>query len=192
MWQRQSGLEGLVDLVASYPPSTMAVHLSSFLEAASRLTLDSEVDVRKLAVRLLLSILTAVDDGQLAPSFEIVTRYLACSMSHINSAVRETSLDVLDVLITKSPKLTATHCQVIYWMNHFISFLLCLVLFILVGRVAGLFGFNIIETQRFWFTETYCSNQRTHFYKCLAIESIKQFTFIVECYCRKQYIWIKK
>lgn len=112
MWQRQSALEGLVDLVASYPPQTMAVHLSSFLEAASRLTLDFEADIRKLAVKLLLSVLTAVDEGQIAPSFEIVTKYLACSMSHINSAVRETSLSVLDVLITKSPKLTAVHCQV--------------------------------------------------------------------------------
>jgi len=114
MWQRQSALEGLVDLVASYPPQTMAVHLSSFLEAASRLTLDFEADIRKLAVKLLLSVLTAVDEGQIAPSFEIVTRYLACSMSHINSAVRETSLSVLDVLITKSPKLTAIHCQVLF------------------------------------------------------------------------------
>lgn len=112
MWQRQSGLEGLVDLVASYPPQTMSVHISSFLEAASRLTLDCEVDIRKLAVKLLSSVLTAVDEEQIAPSFEIVTRYLACAMSHINSAVRETSLSVLDVLITKSPKLTATHCQV--------------------------------------------------------------------------------
>lgn len=112
MWQRQSGLEGLIDLVASYPPQTMAVHLSSFLEAASRLSLDSEVDIRKLAVKLLSSILIAVNEEQISPSFEIVTRYLACAMSHINSAVRETSLSMLDVLITKSPKLTATHCQV--------------------------------------------------------------------------------
>jgi len=114
MWQRQSGLEGLIDLVASYPPQTMAVHLSSFLEAASRLTLDCEADIRKLAVKLLSSILTAVDEEQIAPSFEIVIRYLACAMSHINSAVRETSLNVLDVLITKNPKLTAIHCQVLY------------------------------------------------------------------------------
>lgn len=114
MWQRQSGLEGLIDLVASYPPQMMAVHLSSFLEAASRLTLDCETDVRKLAVKLLSTVFVAVDEELIAPSFEIVTRYLACAMSHINSAVRETSLSVLDVLITKSPKLTATHCQVFY------------------------------------------------------------------------------
>ncbi|KAL4091103.1 hypothetical protein QTP88_025843 [Uroleucon formosanum] len=113
MWQRQSGLEGLIDLVASYPPQTMAVHLSSFLEAASRLTLDSEADIRQLAVKLLSSILTAVEEKQIAPSFEIVIRYLACAMSHINSAVRETSLNVLDVLITKHPKLTAVHCQTV-------------------------------------------------------------------------------
>lgn len=91
----------------------MAVHLSSFLEAGSRLTLDCEADIRKLAVKLLSSVLTTVNEEQIAPSFEIVTRYLACAMSHINSAVRETSLSVLDVLITKSPKLTATHCQVL-------------------------------------------------------------------------------
>lgn len=119
MWQRQSGLEGLVDLVASYPPQTMAVHLSSFLEAASRLTLDTEADIRKLAVKLLSSILAAVNEQQIAPSFEIVIRYLACAMSHINSGVRETSLGVLDVLITKSPKLTATHCQVLYAFGFF-------------------------------------------------------------------------
>lgn len=113
VWQKQSGLEGLIDLVSSYPPQTMALHLSSFLEAASRLTLDCEIDIRKLAVKLLSSVLSAVDEQQIAPSFEIVTRYLACAMSHINSAVRETSLSVLDVLITKSPKLTAIHCQVL-------------------------------------------------------------------------------
>ncbi|XP_050548114.1 testis-expressed protein 10-like, partial [Daktulosphaira vitifoliae] len=111
MWQRQSALEGLNDLVAFYPPQTMAVHLSSFLEAASRLSLDCEADIRKLAVKLLSSILTAVNEDQVAPSFEIVTRYLACAMSHINSAVRETSLQVLEVLIEKCPKLTATQCQ---------------------------------------------------------------------------------
>jgi pre-rRNA-processing protein IPI1 len=83
------------------------------LEAGSRLTLDCEADIRQLAVKLLSAVLTAVTDEQIAPSFEIVTRYLACAMSHINSAVRETSLSVLDVLITKSPKLTATHCQVL-------------------------------------------------------------------------------
>lgn len=114
MWQKQSGLEGLIDLVSSYPPQTMALHLSSFLEAASRLTLDCEIDIRKLAVKLLSSVLSAVDEHQIAPSFEIVTRYLACAMSHINSGVRETSLSVLDVLITKSPKLTAIHCQVLH------------------------------------------------------------------------------
>lgn len=119
MWQRQSGLEGLIDLVASYPPQTLALHLSSFLEAASRLTLDGEADIRKLAVKLLSSILIAVNEDQIAPSFEIVIRYLACAMSHINSAVRETSLNVLDVLITKSPKLTATHSQV---LQYFILF----------------------------------------------------------------------
>ncbi|XP_050423883.1 testis-expressed protein 10 [Adelges cooleyi] len=111
LWQRQSALEGLNDLVAFYPPQTMAVHLSSFLEAASRLTLDCESDIRKLAVKLLSSVLSAVNEEQVAPSFEIVTRYLACAMSHINSAVRETSLKVLEVLIEKNPKLTATHCQ---------------------------------------------------------------------------------
>lgn len=98
----------------------MAVHLSSFLEAASRLTLDCEADIRKLAVKLLSSILTAVDEQQITPSFEIVIRYLACAMSHINSTVRETSLSVLDVLITKSPKLTATHCQVLYQFRFLI------------------------------------------------------------------------
>lgn len=120
MWQRQSALEGLVDLVASYPPQTMAVHLSSFLEAASRLTLDGEADIRKLAVKLLSSILTAVNEDQIAPSFEIVIRYLACSMNHINPAVRETSLNVLDVLISKNPKLTAIHCQVFSFLLKFI------------------------------------------------------------------------
>jgi len=115
MWQRQSALEGLVDLVASYPPQTMAIHLSSFLEAASRLTLDFEADVRLLAVKLLSSVLSAVGEEQITPSFEIVIRYLACSMSHINSAVRETSLSVLGILITKCPKLTAIHCQVLYF-----------------------------------------------------------------------------
>lgn len=113
MWQKQSGLEGLIDLVVSYPPHAMALHLSSFLEAASRLTLDGEADIRKLAVKLLSSVLTAVNEDQIAPSFEIVIRYLACAMSHINSNVRETSLSVLDVLITKTPKLTATHSQVL-------------------------------------------------------------------------------
>lgn len=122
MWQRQSGLEGLIDLVASYPPQTMAVHLSSFLEAASRLTLDLEADIRKLAVKLLSAIMNAVDEELIAPSFEIVIRYLACAMSHINSAVRETSLGVLDVLISKSPKLTATHCQVIYKYLLFVAY----------------------------------------------------------------------
>jgi len=68
----------------------MTVHLSSFLEAASCLTPDSEADIRKLAVKLLSSILTAVEEKQIASSFEIIIRYLACAMSHIYSAVRET------------------------------------------------------------------------------------------------------
>lgn len=50
-------------------------------------------------------------ETQLTPLFEIIIKYLACAMSHIDSSTRENSLIMLDTLIQKSPRLTAKHCQ---------------------------------------------------------------------------------
>lgn len=59
-----------------------------------------------------------VTEEELAPLFEIVVRYLACAMSHLDPGVREDSLLIIDVLLEQCPILTANYRSL---LPHFLD-----------------------------------------------------------------------
>lgn len=108
---RNSGLQGLTEVISTYGILRCISHLPTLLEAVCRLLLDIEADIRSNAVKLLTLILSQVTEDQITPLFDIIVKYLTCAMSHINGDIRESSLIILDTLIAKNAKLTAIHCE---------------------------------------------------------------------------------
>jgi hypothetical protein len=57
---QKNSLAGLQELVMNHSEEILGLHLAELIEAAARLTLDQEKDVRKAAFKLLSIVLTQV------------------------------------------------------------------------------------------------------------------------------------
>ncbi|KAK7580226.1 hypothetical protein V9T40_000855 [Parthenolecanium corni] len=108
---RINSLSSLSEMIHTHQNALLNPHLPALLHAASNLILDKEKDVRQEAIKLLSIILTVCSESQLSSLFEIIIKYLACAMTHIDADIRESSLSMLDILISKQPSLTARHCE---------------------------------------------------------------------------------
>ncbi|XP_065206311.1 testis-expressed protein 10 homolog [Planococcus citri] len=108
---RINALNGLCEVVNDHTDAVLSLNLPAVLHAASNLILDKEHEVRSEAIKLLSTVLSKATQTQLTPLFEIIIKYLACAMSHIDANIRESSLTMLDILISKCPNLTASLCQ---------------------------------------------------------------------------------
>lgn len=115
---KQDGLSGLLEIVTLNPTSVIKSHFSSILDSVSPLMLDISASTRKAAVKLLSAMFSQVSEEELAPLYEIIIRYLACAMSHLDAGVREDSLLVIDVLLEQCPILTASHRSL---LPHFLD-----------------------------------------------------------------------
>ncbi|KAI5750036.1 hypothetical protein M8J76_012318 [Diaphorina citri] len=115
---KQDGLSGLLEIITLNPTSVIKSHFSSILDSVSPLMLDISATTRKAAVKLLSAMFSQVTEEELAPLFEIVVRYLACAMSHLDAGVREDSLLIIDVLLEQCPILTANYRSL---LPHFLD-----------------------------------------------------------------------
>uniref|UniRef100_A0A8D8RUF7 Testis-expressed sequence 10 protein homolog n=1 Tax=Cacopsylla melanoneura TaxID=428564 RepID=A0A8D8RUF7_9HEMI len=115
---KQDGLSGLFEIVTLNATSLIKSHFSSIVDSVSSLMLDISGNTRKAVVKLLSAMFSQVTEEELSPLFEIIVRYLACAMSHMDSGVREDSLLIIDILLEQCPLLTAKHRSL---LPHFLD-----------------------------------------------------------------------
>ncbi|XP_014286746.1 testis-expressed protein 10 [Halyomorpha halys] len=99
-------LSGLKELLTQYSKNFIESNFANLIESISKLTLDESRIIRKDANKLLATILSQVPASQVAPLFPLLSSYLVCGLTHIDTAIREDSLFLLDALLKHNPE----HC----------------------------------------------------------------------------------
>lgn len=111
---RQDAIQGLAELVANFPSEILdGVYLPQVIENVTRLCLECESAVRREAVKFLGSIFKKVDEVHILPLLEVLLSYMCCAMTHINHAIQEDSLLLLDAVLDSYPKLIARHIHTV-------------------------------------------------------------------------------
>ncbi|XP_047119984.1 testis-expressed protein 10 homolog [Schistocerca piceifrons] len=111
---RQDAIRGLAELVANFSSEVLdGVHLPQVIENVTRLSLECESAVRREAVKLLGSIFKKVDEVHILPLMNVLFSYMCCAMTHINHAIQEDSLLLLDAVLDSYPKLMAHHIHTV-------------------------------------------------------------------------------
>ncbi|XP_054267706.1 testis-expressed protein 10-like isoform X2 [Macrosteles quadrilineatus] len=116
---RQEALAGLRELIVTHGSDVILPSLSPLLQAVMGLTVDKESDVRTDTIKLLAAVFTRVEEDELAPLYPSVVCHLTCAMTHIEPAVRNDSLLLLDTMLATLPRLTANHTQAL--LPHFLD-----------------------------------------------------------------------
>lgn len=103
---KHTALVGLKELLTLHP-SVLEQHLSRLLSEVAALFTDKDPKVRVAAIRLLRFIAQCVPVDRAAPFFPLLSAHLSCAMTHIQAAIQEDALKVLDVLLDHYPALLA-------------------------------------------------------------------------------------
>ena len=85
-------------------PGIIEKYLSTIVEQLGAMCLDMEVTVRNAFVKLFRAVLSSCNVTFLEPYRAILCAHLCCAMTHINGAVREDSLVLLDVYLECCPQ----------------------------------------------------------------------------------------
>uniref|UniRef100_A0A0A1WDU1 Testis-expressed sequence 10 protein homolog n=1 Tax=Zeugodacus cucurbitae TaxID=28588 RepID=A0A0A1WDU1_ZEUCU len=84
-------------------------YMNSLLQGVSAISLDIDRDTRRDSFKVLKCLLSALKTDEVVPFFHIISSYLRCAMTHIQPAIQEDSLLMLDVLMEHVPQLVVTH-----------------------------------------------------------------------------------
>ncbi|XP_050328480.1 testis-expressed protein 10 [Bactrocera neohumeralis] len=84
-------------------------YMHSLLQSVSAISLDIDRETRRDSFKALKCLLTALKTDEVVPFFHIISSYLRCAMTHIQPAIQEDSLLMLDVLMEHVPQLVVTH-----------------------------------------------------------------------------------
>lgn len=98
-------LSGLKELITEFSEQILETNLAPLIESISKLTLDESKDIRKESNTLLSVMLSKAPLRNLAPLFPSLSSYLICGITHIDNAIREDSLLLLDSLLKWTPSL---------------------------------------------------------------------------------------
>lgn len=100
-------------MLTHYPEETNK-HLGAIIHGIAQLSLDVEKDVRKESYKALGILLSITTTEAVAPFFDTLSSYLRCAMTHIQMAIQEDSLFMLDNLLTYVPALVAANSDRIF------------------------------------------------------------------------------
>lgn len=84
-------------------------YMNSLLQSISAISLDIDKETRRGSFKVLKCLLTTLKTDEVVPFFHIISSYLRCAMTHIQPAIQEDSLLMLDVLMEHVPQLVVTH-----------------------------------------------------------------------------------
>ncbi|KAM4581153.1 testis-expressed protein 10 homolog [Odontesthes bonariensis] len=97
----------------SISPSLLEQHLSRLLSEVAAVLTDKDGNVRVAATRVLRFIAQSVPAERVAPFFPLLSAHLSCAMTHIESAIQEDAMNVLDVFLEHYPSLLAARPAVL-------------------------------------------------------------------------------
>ncbi|XP_067638740.1 testis-expressed protein 10 [Eurosta solidaginis] len=105
---RADALRNLREAIGANSVSTIG-YMNSLVQSVSAISLDVDRDTRRDSFKALKCLLGTLKTEEVVPFFHIISSYLRCAMTHINTAIQEDSLLMLDVLLENVPKLVVTH-----------------------------------------------------------------------------------
>ncbi|GAB0088764.1 hypothetical protein DMENIID0001_032280 [Sergentomyia squamirostris] len=111
---KQDSLKSIREVIGSNPEELFPKHLGEILQTIGQMCLDIEKDVRRESFRCLQSLLGGIDVKMVDPFFEMLSSYLRCAMTHLQNAIQDDSLLLLDVLLEKVPHLVARNSDKIF------------------------------------------------------------------------------
>ncbi|KAH0546906.1 testis-expressed protein 10 [Cotesia glomerata] len=118
---RQEAIKELDDILKNHPSEILNSNLSTILQGLGALVLDREQDIRRDTLKTLSLILGSIKPEHLAPFSGTLISYLCCAMTHITPAIKEDSLNFLDIIVEKSCHLIAKNSQKI--LSLFLDFI---------------------------------------------------------------------
>lgn len=110
---RIESLRNLRDAISINHPGLLS-HLNDVIQGIAAISLDMERDARRESFKTLSSLLGHLSTEAVGPFFHIISSYLRCAMTHIQSAIQEDALLMLDVLLQHVPHLVAVHSAKIF------------------------------------------------------------------------------
>lgn len=108
---RQEAIKELKEVILDHSSRILSSSLGTLLQGISVLTLDKESKIRKDTLKVLSLLLGPIPNEQLSPFSDILISYLKCAMTHIDPAIKEDSLNFLDVLVQNCGSLVAKNSQ---------------------------------------------------------------------------------
>ncbi|XP_012274128.1 testis-expressed protein 10 homolog isoform X2 [Orussus abietinus] len=108
---RRDAIGELKEIILQYSTEILSSQLNALLHGVCSLALDKERDVRRDAIKVLISVLSPISNEQLLPFADIPISYLKCAMTHIDPNIKEDSLILLDVLVQNCGGLVAKNSR---------------------------------------------------------------------------------
>lgn len=105
---RMESLEGVKELVVGkYGGNLVQENLALLVARLAPLTADRERKVRRTASEILQAILMQVPGGKLEPLFPVLMAHVSCSLTHIDPAIQQDGLILIDSLVNTVPAFVA-------------------------------------------------------------------------------------
>lgn len=110
---RNEGLRYLKDILLHHPDETKK-QFGNIIKGIAPMALDMERDVRKECFKAMNILLSTTTPDTMLPFFDILVSYLKCAMTHIQFAIQEDSLFLMDSLLQYLPSLVAVNGDAIF------------------------------------------------------------------------------
>ncbi|XP_034490287.1 testis-expressed protein 10 [Drosophila innubila] len=118
---RTDALRNVRDAVKLGEAEHLVGHLNELFQGIAGGALDMERDVRREAFKTLDVLLEALSTQAVVPFFHIIAAYLRCAMTHVQPAIQEDSLLLLDVLLQRVPSSMLAERSASTIIGHFID-----------------------------------------------------------------------
>ncbi|XP_034110715.2 testis-expressed protein 10 [Drosophila albomicans] len=118
---RTDALRNVRDAVKQGQAEHLIGHLNELFQGIAAGALDMEREVRRESCKTLDVVLEALPTQAMVPFFHIIAAYLRCAMTHVQPAIQEDSLLLLDVLLQRVPARTLAERSAATIIGHFID-----------------------------------------------------------------------
>ncbi|KAL7745310.1 hypothetical protein ACLKA6_015333 [Drosophila palustris] len=118
---RTDALRNVRDAVKLGQAEHLIGHLNELFQGIAGGALDMERDVRRESFKTLDVLLEALPTQAVVPFFHIIAAYLRCAMTHVQPAIQEDSLLLLDVLLQRVPSRMLAERSASTIIGHFID-----------------------------------------------------------------------
>lgn len=107
-------LKSIKEILTSFPEDIYPKYFGDLIQTCSQLSLDIEKDVRRESFRTMQLLFATVQEHLVEPFFHVLSSYLRCAMTHLDQAIQEDSLLLLDLMLAHMPNLVAKHHEKIF------------------------------------------------------------------------------